>query len=162
MSTLSDDLPTLSREAALFLYPLVIMDVTRLQAINTTTDTIGVYGNAYLPRATVAMVGLGANPAEDAIHPQLTADADGDQITGAQDYVLHFEADQLPPAAAFWSVTAYDAECYRTPRRRSAESWAYLSPVTGRRRARDQPRILERPCPVSSSTNFPAEANNCR
>ena len=32
---LSEDLATLSREAALYLYPLVIMDVTRLQAINT-------------------------------------------------------------------------------------------------------------------------------
>ena len=74
------------------------------------STTIGVYGNAYLPRATLAMVGLGANPAEDAIYPQLTADVDGDPITGEQDYVLHFDAGQLPPAAAFWSVTAYDAE----------------------------------------------------
>jgi hypothetical protein len=40
----------------------------------------------------------------------LLADADGDPVTGDTDYVLHFDADQLPPATAFWSVTMYDAE----------------------------------------------------
>lgn len=40
-------------------------------------------------------------------------DADGDPIVGEQNYVLHFEADQLPPAAAFWSVTMYDAEGFQ-------------------------------------------------
>jgi len=46
MSTLSDDLPTLSREAALYLYPLVMMDVTRLQAINTPADAKPGHGPA--------------------------------------------------------------------------------------------------------------------
>ena len=41
MSTLSDDLETLSREAAIYLYPLVLMDITRLQAINTPADKPG-------------------------------------------------------------------------------------------------------------------------
>lgn len=77
------------------------------------TDTIGVYGNAYFRRAQVALMGLGANPPEDAIYPVLTADADGDPITGDRNYVLHFDADTLPPVAAFWSVTMYDAEGYQ-------------------------------------------------
>src|SRR5262245_35723143 len=41
------------------------------------TDTMGVYGNHYLKRALVTLVGLGANPAEDAIYPLLLTDADG-------------------------------------------------------------------------------------
>ncbi|MBD7952218.1 MULTISPECIES: DUF1254 domain-containing protein [Oerskovia] len=76
-------------------------------------DTMGVYGNFYLKRAVVTLVGLGANPVEDAIYPLLATDADGQALNGDHDYVLHFDADQLPPAAAFWSVTMYDAEGYQ-------------------------------------------------
>ena len=80
----------------------------------TYTDTMGVDGNHYLKRARVTLVGLGANPAEDAIYPLLLTDADGDPVTGETDYVLHFDADRLPPATAFWSVTMYDAEGFQT------------------------------------------------
>ncbi|WP_203230619.1 DUF1254 domain-containing protein [Agromyces humi] len=78
------------------------------------SDTIGVYGNDYLSRAGITLAGLGANPREDAIYPLLVRDADGDPIVGDTDYVLHFDADQLPPAAAFWSVTMYDQEGFQT------------------------------------------------
>jgi len=74
------------------------------------TDTIGVYGNAYLKRAIIAMVGLGANQPEDAIYPMCLADADGKPMDGARKYVLHFDKEGLPPVGAFWSVTMYDAE----------------------------------------------------
>lgn len=77
------------------------------------TDTMGVYGNFYLKRAIVAMVGLGANSPEDAIYPVLMADADGQPLTGDHDYVLHFEAAGLPPVYAFWSVTMYDAQGFQ-------------------------------------------------
>jgi hypothetical protein len=79
----------------------------------TNVDSMGVYGNNYLHRAFVTLVGLGANPAEDAIYPLLLADADGDPLTGATAYVLHFEAGGLPPCDAFWSITMYDAEGYQ-------------------------------------------------
>jgi hypothetical protein len=88
---------------------------TRVNGWATITETIGVYGNDYFKRAVVALAGLGANPVEDAIYPVLVADADGSPLSGGQDYVLHFDADELPPAAAFWSVTMYDAEGYQAP-----------------------------------------------
>jgi hypothetical protein len=76
-------------------------------------DNMGVYGNAYFQRALVALVGLGANPPEDAVYPLLIADADGDPVTGDHNYVLHFDAGELPPVAGFWSVTMYDGEGYQ-------------------------------------------------
>ena len=77
------------------------------------TDTVGVYGNYYLKRAVVALVGLGANQPEDAIYPLLVADADGNPLSGGNKYILHFEKSELPPVNAFWSVTMYDAEGFQ-------------------------------------------------
>ena len=76
-------------------------------------DAMGVYGNFYLKRAMVALVGLGANPEEDAVYPILTADADGEPLVGGASYVLHFEKAELPPVFAFWSLTMYDEEGYQ-------------------------------------------------
>lgn len=73
------------------------------------TTSMGVYGNYYLKRAIVAMVGLGANQPDDAIYPVAIADADGDPILAERNYVLRFEKDELPPVNAFWSLTMYDA-----------------------------------------------------
>jgi hypothetical protein len=77
------------------------------------TDTMGVYGNYYLKRAIVAMVGLGANQPEDAIYPLNMADSDGKPLNGANDYVLHFDRSELPPVDAFWSVTLYDSQGFQ-------------------------------------------------
>jgi hypothetical protein len=86
---------------------------TQVNGWSISTETIGVYGNAYLKRATVALGGLGANPPEDAVYPILLADSDGDPTRGEQNYVIHFDTDQLPPVDAFWSITMYDAEGYQ-------------------------------------------------
>jgi hypothetical protein len=77
------------------------------------TDTMGVYGNYYLKRAIVAMAGLGANQVEDAIYPINITDAVGDPVSAENHYVLHFAKDELPPVAAFWSLTMYDAEGFQ-------------------------------------------------
>jgi hypothetical protein len=86
---------------------------TQVNGWSISTETIGVYGNAYLKRATVALGGLGANPPEDAVYPILLVDSDGDSTRGEQNYVIHFDADKLPPVDAFWSITMYDAEGYQ-------------------------------------------------
>ncbi len=76
-------------------------------------DTMGVYGNFYVKRALVTLMGLGANSAEDAVYPILLADADGHPLDGDNDYVLHFDQAGLPPVNAFWSVTMYDAQGFQ-------------------------------------------------
>jgi hypothetical protein len=78
------------------------------------TEVMGVYGDHYLKRAVVALVGLGANQAEDAVYPVLQTDANGKPLDGAQRYVIHFDADRLPPAHAFWSITMYDKNGFQT------------------------------------------------
>jgi hypothetical protein len=76
------------------------------------STTVGSYGTAYSDRAVTARVGLGALPREDAIYPSASVDADGQPLTGANGYVLHFAKSDLPPIKAFWSLTLYDADGY--------------------------------------------------
>jgi hypothetical protein len=79
------------------------------------TETMGVYGNFYLKRAIIALVGLGANQPDDAIYPLNVADADGKPVAAENRYVMHFKKEELPPVDAFWSLTMYDAEGFQTP-----------------------------------------------
>jgi hypothetical protein len=78
-------------------------------------QSFGTYGTSYRPRALVAMAGLGANLPEDAIYPNAYVDADGEPFTGANNYVLHFDAGNQPDADAFWSLTMYDGEGFQVP-----------------------------------------------
>jgi hypothetical protein len=78
------------------------------------TDTMGVYGNYYLKRAIVALIGLGANVPEDAVYPLNLGDADGKPLTGTNKYVLQFAKNEIPPVAAFWSITLYDKDGFPT------------------------------------------------
>jgi hypothetical protein len=104
------DVPAAALQAMQQAFPRLAKVVNGWQV---NTDTMGVYGNFYLKRAIVAMVGLGANAAEDAVYPVLMADADGQPLTGDNDYVLHFGQAELPPVHAFWSVTMYDSRGFQ-------------------------------------------------
>jgi hypothetical protein len=77
------------------------------------TDTMGVYGNYYLKRAMVTQIGLGANLPGDAIYPLNLGDSDGKPLDGANNYAIHFDKDQIPPAQAFWSITLYDLQGFQ-------------------------------------------------
>ena len=76
---------------------------------------IAAFGQDYGVRAVVAMVGFGANLAAEATYLNAITDAHGEVLQGDQRYRLHFAADQLPPAKAFWSLTAYDDDGYLIP-----------------------------------------------
>ena len=77
------------------------------------TKSIGVYGNDYLQRATVNLIGLGANPYEQAIYPLNITDKNGKTPVGGKKYVMHFSKDTLPPVEAFWSITMYDEDGFQ-------------------------------------------------
>ena len=76
------------------------------------TETMGSYGTAYLARANIARIGLGANLVEDAVYPITIWDDQGEPYDGSRAYSLHFEADALPPVQGFWSLTMYNDQMY--------------------------------------------------
>jgi hypothetical protein len=75
--------------------------------------SIGVYGNDYLQRATIALIGLGANPYDQAVYPLNIVDENGKVPTGGKKYVLHFDKNSIPPVDAFWSLTMYDEQGFQ-------------------------------------------------
>ncbi|MHB1209188.1 MAG: DUF1254 domain-containing protein [Acidimicrobiales bacterium] len=79
---------------------------------SSITD-MGVWGNSYLKRAMIARNGLGANPPEESLYPNLQRDDTNQPLHGASSYLVRFEADQLPPVDAFWSITVYDEHGYQ-------------------------------------------------
>lgn len=76
------------------------------------TTRTGIYGTDYLMRALITAIGLGANRPQDAIYPTSLKDANGDEYSGANRYVVRFPPGQLPPAEGFWSITMYDANYF--------------------------------------------------
>ena len=122
------------------------------------TDSMGRYGNFYLKRAIVSMIGLGANAPEDAIYPLQVVDANGQPATGATRHILHFPAGQLPPVDAFWSVTLYDGEGFQIPNAStgsrsgtatpSSTTPTDRSPSTSRRAPADDARANWLPAPT--------------
>lgn len=74
------------------------------------TECVGTYGTSYVKRAVIAKFGLGSNVPQDSLYPLAFNDAEGKPLDGNNSYVLHFDAANLPPVQAFWSLTLYDAE----------------------------------------------------
>ena len=69
-------------------------------------DNAGRYGFDYLQRASVVANGY-ANLPEESTYGATLTDSDGDMLSGAEQYKLHFPAGQLPPVNGFWSITPY-------------------------------------------------------
>ncbi|WP_027015080.1 DUF1254 domain-containing protein [Comamonas composti] len=70
----------------------------------------GRYASNFLLRARTAYLGLGALATQEAIYAASHYDAVQQPLDGRQRYRIRFEADDLPPADAFWSVTLYDSD----------------------------------------------------
>lgn len=70
---------------------------------------LGKYDNNYLLRAGVVFGGY-ANLPEESTYVARVVDANQRPLNGAYRYQLHFRPDQIPPAAAFWSLIPYDMQ----------------------------------------------------
>ncbi len=76
----------------------------------------GSYGTRYAARAVTDKVGLGAPQSKLAIYPFTITDSDLHPLSGANRYVAHFSAGDLPfPVRAFWSITMYDSSGFFVP-----------------------------------------------
>ena len=69
---------------------------------------LGRYGTNHEQRAVVALAGLGAGLAEDAVQAAADTDGGGQPLSGAHRYQLRFAPGAGPPVNAFWSLTLYD------------------------------------------------------
>lgn len=69
---------------------------------------LGNFGDDYLYRAATALTALGALVPGEAVYVSCAVDAERRPLSGTQRYTLTFPADRLPPARAFWSLSAYE------------------------------------------------------
>jgi hypothetical protein len=65
------------------------------------------FGHDYLLRAAVAKDQIYVTVPEEALYPVAKGDGDGLPFSGEHAYRMHFEAGELPPVDAFWSLTMY-------------------------------------------------------
>ena len=78
------------------------------------TDTMGVYGNYYLKRAIVALVGLGANQPEDAPSIRSTSRTPAASPSRAKTSTSSGpRRNDLRLVDAFWSMTMYNSEGFQ-------------------------------------------------
>lgn len=73
-------------------------------------DDAGNYGADYALRAYAAYASPGLPTSRDEVRARVSQDSDGHALNGANRYTIHFAAKQLPPARAFWSITAYTTD----------------------------------------------------
>lgn len=68
----------------------------------------GNYGTNYLLRAAWTMQSIGALSSDEAIYVTSYIDIDGETYSGKNNYILHFEKDEIPQVESFWSLTLYE------------------------------------------------------
>lgn len=72
----------------------------------------GDYGVDYFDRAAGALEGLFVHDRDEAEYFSTYEDGDANLLDGANNYRIHFNADQIPPTLpnGFWSITMYGAD----------------------------------------------------
>ena len=61
-------------------------------------------------RAALAKYEVGAQLSDQVIYPNTSVDDKGEALTGARKYVLHFDANKLPPVSVFWNLAMYGSD----------------------------------------------------
>lgn len=82
---------------------------TAYQGAFIPSPTIGNFGTDYMTRAVVARLGLTANTPFESVYWIYELDANGNQLTGANNYTMTFKGEIPFYKPGFWSLTMYDA-----------------------------------------------------
>jgi len=107
------DVPKIAQEKIMFhLKGGLLTGDLKLENGWVFTTKAGTYGTAYLQRALVTAIGLGANRPQDAIYPTSEGPNLLGHYNGAKKYVMHFPKGELPPVKGFWSLTMYDKDYF--------------------------------------------------
>ena len=61
-------------------------------------------------RAALAKYEVGAQLSDQVIYPNTSVDDKGEALTGERKYVLHFDAEKLPPVSVFWNLAMYGSD----------------------------------------------------
>lgn len=69
---------------------------------------IGNFGDDYMLRAIIALIGLGALEQAEAVYMSANVDTAGAALDGGRRYRLRFGPGDLPPVDAFWSLSMYE------------------------------------------------------
>lgn len=80
-------------------------------------DGTGLYRDDYALRAYATFAHAGAATSRDEVFPTALVDGDGKPLDGSNDYVLHFTRKTMPPARAYWTITAYSLDGSLVPGR---------------------------------------------
>ncbi|MFN9370172.1 MAG: DUF1254 domain-containing protein [Planctomycetia bacterium] len=75
----------------------------------TTVVNGAAFGTDYLTRTAVARSNVFVNRHRETKYYYLDVDSAGRRLHGDRRHVITFSAGSLPPAAGFWSLTAYDS-----------------------------------------------------
>ncbi|MGA2884007.1 MAG: DUF1254 domain-containing protein [Halobacteriota archaeon] len=79
------------------------------------TYNMGAYGTNYTLRAGLAAGYPTGNLPQDALYWWSFTNSTGVPYSGANNYVLHFANNSIPPVYGFWSVTIYDSQGHFVP-----------------------------------------------
>jgi hypothetical protein len=94
---------------------IVLSSEVRHHGWYVAPSDIGNFGTDYNLRAVVAVYGIAANLPVEAMYPVGSFDNTGALLNGADKYLIHIPARDLPPVNAYWSFTAYNQDLYLVP-----------------------------------------------
>jgi hypothetical protein len=111
-------------------------------------------------RAALAKYEVGAQLSDQVIYPNTSVDDKDQPLTGANKYVLHFDAGKLPPVIVFWNMAMYASDMLFVEN--DFGRYSFGSTTDGLKKAPDGSLtiLIQKDKPADTSNWLPAPAGN--